>query len=87
MIPAMSSASSTRADQLRGIDLQSLHSTVVTPFRFVGFWTAVFLPFVYLPLLFTTLDGATVTAFAGLLAVHVLSIVIGRKYNDREPDS
>lgn len=78
----MSSASPTHADLLKGIDLQTLQSTVVTPFRFVGFWMAVVLPFVYIPLLFTSLDGATLTAFVGLLVVHVVSIVLGRKHNN-----
>lgn len=78
----MSSASPTRADQLRqSIDVQSLQSTVLTPFRFVGFWSAIVLPFAYLPLMFTDLEGATLTAFVTLLFLHVVAIVIGREYN------
>lgn len=81
----MSSASPTRVDQLRqsvGVDAKTLQSTIAAPFRFVGFWSAVVLPFAYLPLLFTDLQGATLTAFLALLAVHIVSIVVGRKYNE-----
>jgi len=78
----MSNAPSTRVAQLSGLDIESLQSSVVAPVRFVGFWTAVFLPFVYLPLLFTRLDGPTLTAFLALLALHAVSIVVGRKYNN-----
>lgn len=82
VIPAMSSASPTRADQLReSVDAQALQSTVLTPFRFVGFWGAIVLPFAYLPLLFTELQGPTLTAFVALLVLHVVAIVAGREYN------
>lgn len=78
----MSSASPTRADQLRkAVDSQALQSTILTPFRFVGFWSAIVLPFAYMPLLFTDLQGATLTAFFVLLALHVVAIVAGREYN------
>lgn len=85
VIPAMSSASPIGADRLIesvGIDAETLQSTVVAPFRFVGFWSAVVLPFAYLPLLFTDLQGATLTAFVALLVVHVVSIVLGREYKN-----
>ena len=80
----MSSASPTRADRLResvDIDAEVLQSTIATPVRFVGFWSAVVLPFVYLPLLFTGLQGTYLTAFLLLVGVHILSIVAGREYN------
>lgn len=81
----MSSASRTGPSRLAesvGIDAEALQSTIVSPFRFVGFWSAVVLPFAYLPLLFTDMQGATLTAFLVLLVVHVVSIVIGREYNN-----
>lgn len=78
----MSSASPTRTDQLRNaVDSQALQSTIVTPFRFVGFWSAIVLPFAYIPLLFTDLQGPTLTAFLVMLALHVVAIVAGREYN------
>lgn len=79
----MSSASPTGVDQLResvGVDAQTLQSTVAAPVRFVGFWAAVLLPFVYTPLLFTDLQGSTMTAFLALLAVHIVSLFLGQQY-------
>lgn len=81
----MSSASPTRVDQIRqsvGVDAATVQSTIAAPFRFVGFWAAVVLPFAYLPLLFTDLQGATLTAFVALMLVHIVSIVVGREYNN-----
>jgi hypothetical protein len=63
------------------LDPQALQSTVLTPFRFVGFWSAIVLPFAYLPLLFTELQGSTLTAFVTLLFLHTVAIVAGREYN------
>lgn len=80
----MSGASSTRTDRLRqavGVDAKTLQSTVVAPVRFVGFWSAVVLPFAYVPLLFTELTGPYLTAFLALVALHVVAIVLGREYN------
>jgi len=79
----MSSASPTRADRIRqSVDAEALQSTVLTPFRFVGFWSAIVLPFAYLPLMFTDLQGTTLTAFLALLTLHVVAIVAGQKYNN-----
>jgi hypothetical protein len=50
------------------------------PVRFVGFWTAVALPFLYVPLLLSGLDGTESTAFTALVVVHVLSLVVGHNY-------
>jgi hypothetical protein len=80
----MSSASPTRADRIRqsvGIDATTLQANIAAPVRFLGFWTAVVLPFAYLPLLFNGLEGTQLTAFVVLVALHVLSIVLGHEYN------
>ena len=53
---------------------------VTAPLRFVGFWAAVALPFLYLPLLYGGLQGHEVTVFLGLLALNALSIVAGHGY-------
>ena len=82
-VPEMSSASPIGVDRLResvGFDAQSLQAVVTTPVRFVGFWVAVLLPFVYVPLLFTELQGATMSAFLALITVHVVSLVLGKQY-------
>ncbi|WP_229110700.1 hypothetical protein [Halapricum desulfuricans] len=77
----MSNASTTESRlESPGFGLAVVRATIVPTVRFVGFWTAVVLPFVYLPLLFTGLDGATMDAFLVLLVVHVLSLLLGREY-------
>lgn len=80
----MSSASRIGTDRIResvGFDAETFQATVLPPVRFVGFWTAVILPFVYVPLLFTGLEGATMTAFLALIVAHVVSLVLGKPYN------
>jgi hypothetical protein len=52
--------------------------------RFVGFWTAVTLPFAYLPLLAGGLPGGGAETFAGLVAVNCVGLVLGRNYG-RDP--
>lgn len=56
---------------------------VVVPVRTVAFWTAVLLPFVYLPMV---LDGfeseGGVALFVGLVATHALALSLG---HDHEP--
>lgn len=53
---------------------------VAAPLRFVGFWAAVALPFLYLPLLFGGLEASDSTVFGALLAVNALALVIGHNY-------
>ena len=64
------------ADVLRsGVEI------VTIPLRFVAFWAAVALPFLYLPLLFGGLEGGQLSAFAGLLGVHLFALVAGHGYS------
>jgi hypothetical protein len=59
----------------------ALESVCLPALRFVGFWTAVLLPFVLLTLL---ASGAILTrpvAAAGLLAVNLVALVAGQGYN------
>lgn len=57
-------------------------STVARPFEAAAFWSAIALPFLYLPLLVSGLgSSAQFTAFLGLLALHVVAIVGGHQYN------
>lgn len=47
----------------------------------VAFWTAVALPFVYIPLLLTGLNGPSIKeVFAVLILAHIGSLVIGHRY-------
>ena len=47
--------------------------------RVVAFWTAVILPFLYLPLLFGGLEGDA-TLFAGLLVLNAVTLLLGHDY-------
>lgn len=55
-------------------------AVVTASFRFVAFWAAVALPFLYLPLLAGGLTGEEVTVFAALLSANVVSLVLGHEY-------
>ena len=50
---------------------------VAAPLRFVGFWAAVALPFLYLPLLIGGLDGQETLVFGLLLTLNALALVAG----------
>jgi hypothetical protein len=45
-----------------------------------SFWTAIVLPFAYLPLLMDGLTGGEALLFAGLVAVNALAFVTGHDY-------
>ena len=47
--------------------------------RAVSFWTAVVLPFLYLPLLFGGLEG-NATLFGGLLVLNAVALFLGHDY-------
>jgi len=55
-------------------------AVVVAPLRFLAFWTAVALPFLYLPLLVGGLDGQQTTVFVALLLMNVVALVLGHEY-------
>ena len=49
--------------------------------RKAGFWTAIVLPFLYVPLLVTGLSTATETGlFLGFLAVNLLALYVGHAH-------
>lgn len=59
----------------------SLHTLV----RSVAFWTAVLLPFAYMPLLATGLDSVpTALTFVVLTAIHVCALIVGQPYGRRD---
>jgi hypothetical protein len=53
---------------------------LAAPVRFVAFWVAVALPFLYLPLLVGGLDGSQPVAFAALLATNAVALFVGHSY-------
>ncbi|RXK51592.1 hypothetical protein [Halorientalis pallida] len=49
----------------------------------LAFWSAIVLPFLYLPLLAYGLRSSSIVgAFVGLLALNVVAAVIGHRYHD-----
>jgi hypothetical protein len=48
--------------------------------RTVAFWLAAVLPLAYLPLVLGDLVGQYAGAFAGLLALHVVTLLVGHGY-------
>lgn len=50
---------------------------VSAPVRFVAFWLAVALPFLYLPLLASGLEGQQPTVFGTLLALNSVALLVG----------
>ena len=56
-------------------------ATVLKPLEVVGFWSAVALPFLYLPLLASGLDSSSVTiAFLALLAANAVTLFVGHPH-------
>ncbi|WP_121823356.1 hypothetical protein [Halostella salina] len=71
---ATSAASSIRAQ----LDDHAL----TTPFQMAGFWMAVVLPFLHVPLLATGLSTPSETmTFLALLALNLVGLVVGHTYN------
>ncbi|AUG47943.1 MULTISPECIES: hypothetical protein [Haloarcula] len=53
----------------------------VSAVRGIAFWTAIALPFLYLPLLVTGLhSGATRTAFVALVVCNAVSLLVGHSH-------
>lgn len=78
----MSGSSITDPGVLYGaVERWSLPPRVVDPIKRIAFWSAIVLPFLYLPLLATGLDSrATVVAFAVLVALNVGALLVGHPY-------
>jgi hypothetical protein len=54
---------------------------LTVPIRFVAFWVAIALPFLYLPLLAGGLHGTEPTVFVALVAVNLVALVVGHGYH------
>ncbi|MFB6123716.1 MAG: hypothetical protein ABEJ78_09700 [Haloferacaceae archaeon] len=81
----MSSSSPTvpTARLRESLDVQQLHRGVellTVPLRFVAFWVAVALPFLYLPLLYGGLEGQQALVFGLLVVINVASLILGHDY-------
>jgi len=81
----MSNSSTTTFDRTAGQSLGSATlrrgaALAAAPLRFVGFWAAIALPFLYLPLLYGGLQGQQLLVFCGLLLVNAVALVLGHKH-------
>jgi hypothetical protein len=81
----MSSSSPTvpTARLRESLDVQQLQrgaELIATPLRFVSFWAAVALPFLYLPLLYGGLEGQQALVFGTLVSINVVSLILGHDY-------
>jgi hypothetical protein len=71
-------SSSPDTDAQRVDDDPKTTYSVKAPLQFVGFWVAVSLPFVHLPLLANGLDGLeNALLFVGLLVLNLLALLVG----------
>jgi hypothetical protein len=55
-------------------------AVVAAPLRFISFWAAVALPFLYVPLLAGGLEGQQAFVFVSLLAANAAALVVGHEY-------
>lgn len=63
------------------LDLSRIGQMLLAPLELLGFWSAIALPALYLPLLVTGLDGTSeLLSFLALLGLHLVALVIGRSY-------
>lgn len=62
----------------------STRYSFVSSVRFIGFWGAVVLPFLYVPLLVSGLDTAgQKETFALLLALNIVALFFGHRHRER----
>lgn len=68
----------SRGSNVARRSLSLLHRQV----QATGFWTAVVLPFLHVPLLLSGLETTTETSlFVALIAVNLLALVVGHGYS------
>lgn len=61
--------------------LERVSPTLAPSIRRIGFWTAIVLPFLYVPLLAIGLSTASETAtFLGLLTVNLVALYVGHAH-------
>jgi hypothetical protein len=62
---------------------RSITESVLKPARVIGFWAAVALPFLHIPLLLSGLESTPETlAFLALFSINVVALVLGHPYGD-----
>lgn len=64
------------------VESRSLRDAVLNPIKLLAFWSAIALPFLYLPLLATGLESQSVLlAFVSLVVLNVCALVVGHRYD------
>ncbi len=86
MIPQSSAEQNTSTRNAAAASQQNMvgrsSGPLLVAVRAAGFWGAVTLPFLYLPLLFTGIGTAVeFGAFLSLLVAHAVALLVGRSYN------
>lgn len=79
------SGASTTANDHSSLDSESSSGTnalqmVMAPVRFLGFWAAIALPFLYVPLLFDGIGGNRAIVFVVLIALNAVALVAGHDH-------
>jgi hypothetical protein len=78
----MSNSSTNEWFALPNESLTDIRESILTPVRGMAFWTAITLPFLYLPLLAYGLESsATRLAFLALVACNAVALVVGHSYS------
>lgn len=75
----MSNASPIGSKSLPRLSAQPRRA-IEMPMRFVGFWTAIFVPFVLLGLIASGAVLQSPQLFAALLGANLVGLVVGRNY-------
>lgn len=78
----MSTPSTTAHDSATTQGTQAF-GTLLRPVEAAGFWAAIGLPFVYIPLVLTGMEtGSEQVAAVLLIAAHVVALYLGRHYKN-----
>jgi hypothetical protein len=73
-------SASSLSEVVRFESVRKLSTLVAQPLRFVAFWAAVGLPFLYLPLLYGGLQGDRLLVFGGLIVANVAALLLGHDH-------
>ncbi|AFK19324.2 MULTISPECIES: hypothetical protein [Haloferax] len=68
------------SDSLALDSASTLGRIAFEPLKVFAFWSAIALPLAYLPLLASGLDSGELPLFAGLIALHAATLVLGRNH-------
>lgn len=78
----MSSSSTNELVALLNQSVPALSESLLVPIRALAFWTAIVLPFLYIPLLLSGLQtSSTQVAFGALVACNMVALLIGHSYS------